>query len=171
MAPHLIDTVVTQLPEFVEGSDPDAYAPSVVQAIEMLKPWMHQLCRIWIRAKDAYRLVENSANPEYKHPELLGLPWRVALALKFRGFHLYTCIALKSKDWMLDHEYLFLLRATTLPHSVESHHRKEWPQEGEDWLQWIVDSSQVMTCFYDPYQNPKIKEFVKKNGRRWLGEE
>ena len=48
MAHTVIDYLVTQLPEFIEGSDVDAYVESVSSSIVMLKPWMHPLCKVWI---------------------------------------------------------------------------------------------------------------------------
>lgn len=171
MAPTVIDYLVTQLPEFIEGSDVDAYVESVSSSIVMLKPWMHPMCRVWIRARDCYRKISRPEKPEYVYEELIGLPWRVALAVQSKGLYLYTCLAMKPEDKAFDHEYLFFFKATAQPHSVEYYHREVWPIEGITWLEKIVAFSPIMTSFYDPYQDQKIKEFVKKNNRRWLGEE
>ena len=168
--PNYIDVVATQLPDFPEGTDVDAYVNSVSEAIVMLKPWMHHLCKVWVRAKDSYRKISQLDKPENVYDELVGLPWRVALAIQSKGLYLYTCLAMKPKDKVFDHEYLFLFKPFALPHTTEFYHRAEWPIEGETWLEKIVAASAFMTTFYDPYQNQKIREFVKSHERKWLGD-
>ena len=164
-----IDAIVTQIPPFVEGSDPSAYVQYVVSTIESLKPWMKHTCQIWIRLCDAYKPVQGSS-PEYINYELFGLPWKIAFGLQDKGLFLNTCLALKPKDLVVDHEYLFFFRATPLPRSLVSCHRADWSLEGDGWLNQILEGTAPWTTFFDPYQNPKIKEFVTKRQRRWLGE-
>jgi len=164
-----IDVLVTQIPPFVEGSDPTNYIQCIVSAIDATKPWMKHSCQIWLRLRDAYLPIQGSS-PEYINYELLGLPWKIAFGLQARGFFLNTCLALKPKDLVVDHEYLFFFRTRPLPRSLASCHRADWSLDGDGWLAQILDGSAPWTTFFDPYQNPKIKEFVTKHQRHWLGD-
>ncbi|RLC78973.1 MAG: hypothetical protein DRJ03_24330 [Chloroflexi bacterium] len=149
----------------------DPYVSSVVKAIEDCKPWMHHNCAVWVRIGDVYRQTVSPVVPDYTFPELMGIPWRFALEFQARGWHLYTCVAIRPEKADTDHDYLFRFGPGGRPLHVEGYHKADWWLEDDlGWVRHIVKGLPSGLVAYDPYQNPKIKAIVLEEQGSWLGD-
>lgn len=88
----------------------DAYIKNLVACFEAIKPKLRDDGTLWLNLGDTYR-----------KKELLGVPWRVAFALKDHGWILRSDIIWKKPNAMpssvksrptTDHEYIFLFSKT-----------------------------------------------------------
>jgi DNA modification methylase len=87
------------------------YISSLVTCFDMVKPRLKDSRLLWLNLGDTY-----------KNKELLGVPWRVAFALKDRGWILRSDVIWKKPNAMpssvknrptTDHEYIFLFSKKT----------------------------------------------------------
>ena len=84
----------------------ESYLDNLVACMEALRPKLSPAGLLWLNLGDTYR-----------NKELLGVPWRVALALKDAGWHLRSDVIWKKPNAMpssvktrptTDHEYVFM---------------------------------------------------------------
>jgi len=89
----------------------DEYISNLVECFELIKPKLKNSGLLWLNLGDTYR-----------KKQLLGVPWRVALALQDKGWVLRSDIIWKKTNAMpssvkdrptTDHEYIFLFSKTT----------------------------------------------------------
>lgn len=89
----------------------DDYINNLVLCFEVIKPKLKKSGVLWLNLGDTYR-----------NKELLGVPWRVAFALKDKGWILRSDIIWKKPNAMpssvksrptTDHEYIFLFSKTS----------------------------------------------------------
>lgn len=89
----------------------DEYISNLVSCFELIKPKLKDSGLLWLNLGDTYR-----------KKQLLGVPWRVAIALQDKGWILRSDIIWKKTNAMpssvkdrptTDHEYIFLFSKTT----------------------------------------------------------
>ncbi len=89
----------------------EEYISNLVECFELIKPKLKNSGLLWLNLGDTYR-----------KKQLLGVPWRVALALQDKGWILRSDIIWKKTNAMpssvkdrptTDHEYIFLFSKTT----------------------------------------------------------
>ncbi|MBP0020160.1 MAG: site-specific DNA-methyltransferase [Cyanobacteria bacterium SBLK] len=89
----------------------EEYIQNLVFCFELIKPKLKATGLLWLNLGDTYR-----------NKELLGIPWRVAFALKDKGWKLRSDIIWKKPNAMpssvkdrptTDHEYVFLFSKTS----------------------------------------------------------
>ena len=89
----------------------EEYISNLVSCFELIKPKLKENGLLWLNLGDTYR-----------KKQLLGVPWRVALALQDKGWILRSDIIWKKTNAMpssvkdrptTDHEYVFLFSKTT----------------------------------------------------------
>jgi DNA modification methylase len=123
---NCIQSIITSPPYFghrkYSGDDSDIneigreknlneYVNNLTFCFELMKPKLKDTGVLWINLGDTYR-----------QKELLGVPWRVAFALKDKGWRLRSDIIWKKPNAMpssvkdrptTDHEYIFLFSKTS----------------------------------------------------------
>lgn len=128
-----VHSVVTSPPYFglrdygIDGqigleNHPDDYVQKLIQVFRLIKPLLHQDSTIWLNLGDSYwnqqRAKTTSIKTALKPKDLVGIPWRVALALQKDGWYLRSDIIWAKPNPMPEsvsdrptksHEYIFLL--------------------------------------------------------------
>lgn len=122
LAPASVDTVVTSPPYYGQRdydsdvqigheSSPEAYVEALVETFREVQRVLSDTGSLWLNLGD-----------KYLKGRLLGLPWRVALALQNEGWVLRSDIIWHKPNAMpsavknrptTDHEYIFLLTRST----------------------------------------------------------
>lgn len=99
--------VIEEQYEFGRETDPDVYVCRLVQLFAKLKPVLAESGTLWLNLGDTYR-----------QNQLLGIPWRVALALQGDGWLLRSEVIWNKPNAMpssvsnrptISHEHLFIL--------------------------------------------------------------
>lgn len=127
VGPGVVDCCVTSPPYYGQRDyghagqlgredTPEEYVENLVQVFGLVMPALSERGTLWLNLGDAY--AKHDRHPGLKTKDLMGMPWRVALALREAGWYLRADIIWHKPNVMpqsvtdrptVTHEYVFLL--------------------------------------------------------------